>query len=343
LTLDVRVTDSTLRDGSHTVGHRFTVDHVREIVELLAAAGMPVIEVSHGDGLGGSTFNYGFSTTDEFALIETATETAAGRSIIGVLLIPGIGLAADLRTVAELSVGLVRVATHCTEADIAAQHITTARELGLEVNGFLMMSHMLEPAALAIQAALMESYGAHAVYVVDSAGALVPMGARERVQALWETLGHETRVGFHAHDNLGCALGNTLAAIEVGAALVDGSLGGLGAGAGNAACELVAAAAERSGYITGLDPLALGRAAQRVELMLDVHPRRDLDSLLLGYAGVYSSFLLHARRASEQFGVTTEQILIKLGRRGMVSGQEDMIVDAAADLANRSGMQPPAG
>jgi 4-hydroxy 2-oxovalerate aldolase len=333
----VRVTDSCLRDGSHTVGHQFTVAQVRSIAGMLAESGVPVIEVAHGDGLGGSSFNYGFSAVSEAELIAAAVASAPAVTV-AVLLIPGIGIVANLEAVAELGVRMVRVATHCTEADISAQHIGFGRSLGLEVVGFLMMSHMQEPAALAEQARLMESYGAHTVYVVDSAGALVPDTARSRVAALRSALDPATNVGFHAHDNLGAAVANTLAAIDEGAYQVDGSLGGLGAGAGNLATEALAAVAERSGIDTGLDVLRLAAAAEETIAMLGVQPRRTRDSLVLGYAGVYSSFLLHAEREARRFGLDTADVLVELGRRRVVGGQEDMIVDVAAELAksNRS-------
>jgi 4-hydroxy-2-oxovalerate aldolase len=331
----IRLTDSTLRDGSHSVRHSFTGEQVARVATLLAAGRVPVIEVAHGDGLGGSSFNYGFSQTDERTLIRAVVE-AAPEAIIATLLLPGIGLATDLAEVAALGVGLVRVATHCTEADIAAEHIHSARDAGLEVHGLLMLSHMLEPQELLEQAKVLESFGAHGVYVVDSAGALVPSTACTRVAALRDGLEASTAVGFHAHDNLGCGVGNTLAAIDVGATLVDASLAGLGAGAGNMATESFAAAAERSGLDLGLDVLALAAAADEITAMLGVHARRDGASLTVGYAGVYSSFLLHAERAAERFGVPVGEILLELGDRKVVGGQEDMILDVAAELAGRT-------
>jgi 4-hydroxy-2-oxovalerate aldolase len=331
----VRLTDSTLRDGSHSVGHGFTVAQAERIGGLLGAAGVPVMEVAHGDGLGGSSFNYGFSRTPEEELMR-AVAAAAPEATLATLLLPGIGLAADLDRVRELGVALVRIATHCTEADIAAQHMRRGRELGLEVDGFLMMSHMLEPPTLLEQAKTMEAQGAEAVYVVDSAGALIPATARARVEALRDGLEPGTAVAFHAHDNLGCGVGNTLAAIEAGATVVDGSLAGLGAGAGNMATELFAAAAERAGLETGLDVIALAAAADATTALLGVGPRRDGTSLLIGYAGVYSSFLLHAERAAERFDTPVGEILLELGRRRIVGGQEDMIVDVAAELAASS-------
>jgi 4-hydroxy-2-oxovalerate aldolase len=328
----VRVTDTCLRDGSHTVGHAFTVDQVRMIAAALQEAGVSVIEVSHGDGLGGSSFNYGFSAVAETDLISAVAESAPAATVAA-LLLPGIGTTHNLEAVRALGVGMVRVATHCSEADISAQHIRVGRKLGLEVVGFLMMAHMQEPPALAEQARLMESYGAETVYVVDSAGALVPDTARSRVAALRAALDADTNVGFHAHDNLGAAVANTLAAIDEGATQVDGSLGGLGAGAGNLATEAFAAVAERSGIKTGLDVLRLAAAADETLEQLGVRPRRTRESLVLGYAGVYSSFMLHADRAAERFGLDAADILVELGRRGVVGGQEDMIIDVAAELA----------
>jgi 4-hydroxy 2-oxovalerate aldolase len=328
----IRLTDSTLRDGSHSVGHGFTVEQVRTIGSLLAEAGVPVIEVAHGDGLGGSSFNYGISATPEGELMRAVAE-AAPDATLATLLLPGIGLAADLERVFDLGVRLVRIATHCTEADIAAEHIERGRELGMEVDGFLMMSHMAEPEKLAEQAGLMESYGADAVYIVDSAGALVPSTVRARVEALRVGLEPRTVIGFHAHDNLGCGVGNTLAAIEAGAGIVDASLAGLGAGAGNMATELFAAAAERADLDTGLDVLALAAAADTVSELLGVRARHDATSLIVGYAGVYSSFLLHAERAADRFEVPVGEVLLELGRRRIVGGQEDMIIDVAAEMA----------
>jgi 4-hydroxy-2-oxovalerate/4-hydroxy-2-oxohexanoate aldolase len=328
-----RFTDTSMRDGSHTVAHRLTVAQVETIASVLHEGNVPVIEVAHGDGLGGSSFNYGFSAVDQHDLIAAAATSAPGATI-AVLLIPGIGIADDLEEVRRRGASMVRVATHCTEADISAQHIRLARDLGMEAVGFLMMSHMQDPPALADQARLMESYGADTVYVVDSAGALVPDSARARVAALRSALAPTTEVGFHAHDNLGAAVANTLAAIEEGATRVDGSLGGLGAGAGNLATEAFAAVAERSGIETGLDVLRLARGAEATLELLGVRPARTRETLALGYAGVYSSFLLHADRAARRFDLDAADILVELGRRRVVGGQEDMIVDVAAELAS---------
>ena len=326
-----RLTDSTLRDGSHAVRHQFTVDQVRKVVTALDNAGVPVIEVTHGDGLGGSSFNYGFSHTDEMDLVTTAVETAR-RAKIAVLMLPGIGIKDDLRRAAEIGVRVARIATHCTEADISEQHIKLSKELGLEAVGFLMMAHMVETDALLAQARLMESYGADCVYVVDSAGAMTMGEARRRVAALKSGL--QCQVGIHAHNNLSLAVANSLVALDEGVDQIDGCTTGLGAGAGNCPTEVLVAACAKSGIETGVDPLAMMDAAE--EVVRPIRPEQgviDRDGLLLGYAGVYGSFLLHARRAAERYGVDAKDILIELGRRKVVGGQEDMIIDVAVELA----------
>jgi 4-hydroxy 2-oxovalerate aldolase len=336
-----RLTDSTLRDGSHAVAHRFTVEQVTAIVSRLDAAGVPVIEVSHGDGLGGSSFNYGFSHTDEMDLLEAAV--AARRSArIAVLMLPGIGIREDLRRARELGADVARIATHCTEADIAEQHLRLAKELGMEAVGFLMMSHMLAPDALVEQARKMESYGADCVYVVDSAGAMTVDDARRRIAAAKSGL--TCQVGLHAHNNLSLAVANSMAALEEGADQLDGCTTGLGAGAGNCPTEVLVAALERSGVTTGVDPLAVVDVAE--EVVRPIRPEQgviDRDGLILGYAGVYGSFLLHAKRAAERYGVDTKDILLELGRRQVVGGQEDMIIDVAVELERRAATAQAAG
>jgi 4-hydroxy 2-oxovalerate aldolase len=327
------VCDTTLRDGSHPMRHGFTPDQVEAIVRALDAGGVPMIEVAHGDGLGGSSLQYGRSRHDELDLVGRAGEVA-GSARIAVLLIPGIGTRADLSAAHERGAHVVRIATHCTEADISEQHFAAAKELGMEAIGFLMMSHMLAPGELAEQAALMAGYDADSVYIVDSAGALVPDGARARVHALREVIAD---VGFHAHNNLGLAVGNTVAAIEAGATRVDGCLRGLGAGAGNAATELLAATLDRMGFDTALDTFALSDAAEHIVLpLMPFQPFPDRESLTIGYAGVYSTFLLHAKRHGERLGIDPRDILVELGRRKAVAGQEDWIVDVAEDLARSS-------
>ncbi|MBD3782012.1 MAG: 4-hydroxy-2-oxovalerate aldolase [Micrococcales bacterium] len=325
-----RLTDSTLRDGSHAVYHQFTADHVRSVVGALDRAGVPVIEVSHGDGLGGSSFNYGFSHTPDTDLVRIAVETAQ-RARIACLFVPGIGVKDDLRQVADIGAKVARIATHCTEADIAEQHVALAKELGMEAVGFLMMSHMIPPAELVEQAKRMESYGADCVYVVDSAGAMTMDGFKARVGAVKAAV--DVQVGVHAHNNLSLAVANSLAALGEGADQIDGCTTGLGAGAGNCPTEVLVATCDRSGIETGVDTFTMMDAAQ--DVVRPIHPQMgviDRDGLTLGYAGVYGSFLLHARRASERYGVDVRDILVELGRRGMVGGQEDMIIDVALQL-----------
>jgi 4-hydroxy 2-oxovalerate aldolase len=330
-----RLTDSTLRDGSHALAHRFTADQAAAIAGALDRAGVPVIEVSHGDGLGGSSFNYGFSANDERELIAAAAR-AVENAKLAVLLLPGIGVAEDLREVHELGASVARIATHCTEADIAIQHIGMARRLGMEAVGFLMMAHMIEPGRLLEQARIMEAAGADCVYVVDSAGAMTVDDVRVRVRALKEGLRRETQVGIHAHNNLALSVANSIAALEEGADQVDGCSRGLGAGAGNCPTEVLVAVADRLGWKTGVDPLLIMDVAEDVVAPIMPRPQTiDRASLTLGYAGVYSSFLLHAERAAERFGVDARDILLELGRRGVVGGQEDMIVDVALELSRR--------
>lgn len=329
-----RLTDTTLRDGSHAVSHRFTPEQVRTIAGSLERSGVPVIEVSHGDGLGGSSFNYGFSAHDERDLLRAAAEELRTAKL-AVLLLPGIGVADDLRVVREIGAGVARIATHCTEADIAEQHIGVGIELGMEVVGFLMMAHMIDPGHLLEQARLMESYGADCVYVVDSAGAMTTSDARARVAALRGGLACE--VGFHAHNNLSLGVANSLAAVEEGATQIDGCLCGLGAGAGNCPTEILVAVCDKLGLGTGIDALGVMDAAEAVRPIMHRPQVIDRSALLLGYAGVYSSFLLHAERAAERFGVDMKDILMELGRRRVIGGQEDMIVDVAVDLARSRG------
>lgn len=326
-----RITDTSLRDGSHPMGHQFTAGQVGDVVRALDEAGVPVIEVAHGDGLAGASLQYGFSKTPEMDLIGEAARTSE-QARIASLLIPGIGTVSELREAAERGTQIVRIATQCTEADISEEHFGIAKEVGLEAVGFLMMAHLRPPEFVAAQAKLMESYGADCVYVVDSAGALLPDGARARVAAVKETISCE--VGFHAHDNLGVAIGNSIAALEAGADQLDGSLRGLGAGAGNAPTELLAAVLDRLGLNPGLDVFALMDAAEYVMApMMPFQPFPDRDSIAIGYAGVYSTFLLHAKRAAERHGLDPREILVELGRRQAVAGQEDWIIDVALELA----------
>jgi 4-hydroxy 2-oxovalerate aldolase len=329
----VRVTDTTLRDGSHAMAHRFTERHVRDTVRALDAAGVPVIEVAHGDGLAGSTFNYGFSLTDELELIAAAADEAS-RARIAVLLVPGVGTVEDLKRAADAGAEIVRVATHCTEADVAIQHFGAARELGLETVGFLMLSHMADPDVLAAQARTMVDAGCQCPYVVDSAGALVLEQASDRVAALVAEVGSEAEVGYHGHSNLSLGVANSVLAQRAGALQIDGSTRGLGAGAGNSPTEVLVAVFDRLGVATGIDlPAILAAAEEVVAPYIERQPTIDRNSIVLGHAGAYSSFLIHAERAADRYDVAAHEILAEVGRRGYVGGQEDMIIDIALGLA----------
>ncbi|HEY8473278.1 MAG TPA: 4-hydroxy-2-oxovalerate aldolase [Natronosporangium sp.] len=328
-----RLTDSTLRDGSHAVAHQYTEEQVAAIVAGLDQAGVPVIEVAHGDGLGGSSFNYGFSGTDELTLIRRAVATAK-RAKIACLLLPGIGVAEDLKAVHDLGVSVARIATHCTEADIAEQHIGMAKSLGMEAVGFLMLAHMASPEELLKQAKIMQDAGADVVYCVDSAGALTTKTMRDRIEAL--VGGLDVPVGVHAHENLSLSIANSLTAVESGALHVDACAAGAGAGAGNCPTEVLVAVCDRLGLESGVDMMTVVDVAEEIVRPALGRPQQvDRAALILGYAGVYGSFLLHSERAAKRYGVSQAEILMELGRRGVVGGQEDMIIDVALELAAR--------
>ena len=329
---DVRITDTTLRDGSHAMAHQFTGEQVRDTVRALDRAGVEVIEVTHGDGLGGSSFNYGFSRTDELKLIAAAREEAK-QAKIAVLLVPGIGTADDLRRAHDAGAELVRVATHCTEADVSPQHFGVARELGMETVGFLMMAHRTPPEDLAKQARIMVDAGCQTPYVTDSAGALLMHEAKARFEALVAEVGDEAWVGYHGHQNLSLGIANSVLAYETGVRYIDGSMCALGAGSGNSPTEVLAAVFDRLGIATGLDVLALLDAAEDVvHPYLYRWPKMDRNAIVQGWAGVYSSFLLHAERAAERYKVPAHEILRRCGDLGLVGGQEDMIIDVAIQL-----------
>lgn len=341
---DLRITDSTLRDGSHAMSHQFTEEQVRGVVSALDRAGVQVIEVTHGDGLGGSSFNYGFSLVDELDLIRAAVDEAT-QAKIAVLMLPGLATVRDLKQAHAVGASVARIATHCTEADVSTQHFGEARALGMETVGFLMLSHGTTPDVLARNARTMVDAGAECVYVVDSAGALILSDAQERITAVVEEVGRDgAQVGFHGHQNLSMGVANSVLAYQNGAVQVDGALCALGAGAGNSPTEVLAATFERMGIRTGINlGEVLSAAEEVVRPFIPRLPWMDRSSITQGYAGVYSSFLLHAERAAERYGVPAHEILQKVGEYGYVGGQEDMIIDIALELAQEKELGDLAG
>ncbi|MDB5730689.1 MAG: pyruvate carboxyltransferase [Variovorax sp.] len=329
----ITVHDMTLRDGMHPKRHLMTLEQMKHIATGLDEAGVPLIEVTHGDGLGGSSVNYGFPAhADEEYL--GAVIPLMKQARVSALLLPGIGTVDHLLMARDLGVGTIRVATHCTEADVSEQHISKARALGMDTVGFLMMAHMASPEKLVGQARLMEGYGANCIYVTDSAGHMLPGDVKEKLSAVRAALRPETELGFHAHHNLAMGVANSITAIECGANRIDAAAAGLGAGAGNTPMEVLVAVCARMGIETGVDVFKIQDVAEdRVVPMMDFPIRIDRDALTLGYAGVYGSFLLFAKRAEKKYGVPARDILVEMGRRGMVGGQEDMIEDTAMTMA----------
>lgn len=332
-TYATRIIDTTLRDGSHAVRHQFTIEQVKDVTRALDAAGVDIIEVTHGDGLAGSSFNYGFSKVNEMDLIEAA-KGEAKHAKIAALMLPGLGTLHELREAKERGIDVIRIATHCTEADVSIQHFQEARNMGLETAGFLMLSHMIEPAELAKQARIMADAGCQCVYVVDSAGAMILDQVRDRVRALKDELGDDAEIGFHGHQNMSFGVANSVYAVAEGATWIDGSLRGLGAGAGNSPTEVLVAAFERLGIKNNVDTVKILSAAEDVAApIIPRQPMMDRASIIQGKVGVYNSFLFHAERAAERYGVPVQDILEEAGRRGYVGGQEDMLIDVAVSLA----------
>ena len=330
--------DMCLRDGMHAKREQISVEQMVRVATALDDAGVPLIQVTHGAGMGGNSLQHGFALASNEEYLQAVCPRMK-QAKVSVLLIPGLGTMRELQSAYDCGARSVHVATHCTEADTAPQHIAFARKLGMDTTGFLMMAHLNDPAGLAEQGRLMESYGAQTVYITDSAGFLLPDDVARRVRALREVLKPETEIGFHGHHNLGLGIWNSIAAIEAGASRIDGSVAGLGAGAGNTPLEVFAAVCERLGIDTGVDLFKLMDVAEEVIVpMMDHVVRVDRDSLTLGFAGVYSTFLLHAKRAAQRFGVPARDILVELGRQKMIGGQEDMIEDTAMTMARQRGL-----
>ncbi|MGA0882967.1 MAG: 4-hydroxy-2-oxovalerate aldolase [Burkholderiaceae bacterium] len=337
-TRQVTLHDMCLRDGMHPKRHQISLEAMKGIAAGLDQAGIPLIEVTHGDGLGGASVNYGFPAHSDEDYLK-AVVSVVKQARISALLLPGIGTVDHLRMAHGIGVGTIRVATHCTEADVSEQHIGLGRQLGMDTVGFLMMAHMLDAQSLVKQAKLMESYGANCIYITDSAGYMLPHDVTERIQAVRAALAPETELGFHGHHNLGMGIANSLAALDAGANRIDGSAAGLGAGAGNTPLEVFNAVCDRMGIVTGVDVWKLSDVAEDlVTPIMDEPVRIDRESLTLGYAGVYSSFLLFAKRAEAKYGVPARDILVELGRQKMIGGQEDMIEDTAMNMARERGV-----
>ncbi|SEG65881.1 4-hydroxy-2-oxovalerate aldolase [Marinobacterium lutimaris] len=334
----VRLHDMSLRDGMHAKRHQISLQEMVDVATAMDEAGMPLIEVTHGDGLGGSSVNYGFPAhSDEEYLGAVIPKMKQAK--ISALLLPGIGTVDHLKMAKELGVSTIRVATHCTEADVSQQHITIAREMNMDTVGFLMMAHMVPAEKILEQAKLMVGYGANCIYCTDSAGYMLPDEVSTKIGLLRAELPENVEIGFHGHHNMAMGVANSLAAIEAGAARIDGSVAGLGAGAGNTPLEVLCAVLDRMGCETGIDLYKIMDVAEDlITPMMDQPIRVDRDSLTLGYAGVYSSFLLFAQRAEKKYGISARDILVELGRRGTVGGQEDMIEDLALTMAKQKGV-----
>ena len=335
---EITIHDMCLRDGMHAKRHQITVNEMVKISKAMDEAGIPMIEVTHGDGLGGASVTYGFPTAkDEEYLTAVCKEMKNAK--ISALLLPGIGTVDHIRMAVDCGISTIRIATHCTEADISQQHLAMARSIdNLDTVGFLMMAHMIEAEELVTQLQMMEDFGAHCVYITDSAGYMLPDDVTSRVALARAELKPETELGFHGHHNMAMGVANSVAAVAAGANRIDASLAGLGAGAGNTPLEVFAAVCDRMGIETGIDTFKAMDVAEDLIIPMMDHPVRvDRDALTLGYSGVYSSFLLFAKRSAKKYNLSTRDILVELGRRRTVGGQEDMIEDLALDMAKAQG------
>lgn len=339
----ISVHDMCLRDGMHAKKEQISIDEMVKVATALDDAGVPYVQVTHGAGVGGNSLQHGFAPHSNEEYIE-AVASRMQQAVVSVLLLPGLGTMKELKSAFDCGARSVHVATHCTEANTAPQHIAYARELGMDTTGFLMMAHLNDAKGIAEQGKLFESYGANTVYVTDSAGFMLPGDVVESISALRDVLDDKTEIGFHGHHNMGMGIANSIAAIEAGATRIDASVAGLGAGAGNTPLEVFVAVCDRMGIETGCDLFKLMDMADDIILpMMDHVIRVDRESLTLGFAGVYSTFLLHAKKAAETFGVPARDILVELGRKKMIGGQEDMIIDTAMTMAKERGLLKDSG
>jgi 4-hydroxy 2-oxovalerate aldolase len=330
----VLISDPTLRDGNHAVSHKLNADQIAAYAMAADAAGVPVVEVGHGNGLGASSLQVGLAAISDAEMLRTAKEHLL-HSKLAVHVIPGFAtVKRDVMQAIDLGVDVLRIASHCTEADTTQQHISYVRNTGKEVYGVLMMSHMATKEVLRDEALKMESYGAEGVIIMDSAGAYLPTDVSERIGELISRL--SVPVGFHAHNNLGMAIANSVAALQAGATILDGTARGFGAGAGNAQMEVLVAVLEKLGYETGIDLYKMLDAAELAErdLMPSV-PSINSVGIVSGLAGVFSGFAKHVERVAEEYGIDPRDVFFELGRRGVVAGQEDVIIEVAIQLAQR--------
>ena len=328
----ILITDPTLRDGNHAVAHQLSAKQVAIYCSAADKAGIPIVEVGHGNGLGASSLQVGEALESDETLLKTAREHLIN-SKLSIHVIPGFAtIERDLKKAIEFGVDIVRVASHCTEADITQRHIGFSREKGKEAYGVLMMSHMASPEMLVEEAKKMELYGAEAIIIMDSAGAYLPTDVSERITALVEAL--SVPVGFHGHNNLGMGIANSIAAVEAGAKILDGTAKGFGAGAGNAQIEILIAVLEKMGYHTGINLYKVLDAVDIAEKeIMPFVPTIKTESIVSGLAGVFSGFAKHVSRISKEYNVDPRDVYFELGKRNVVAGQEDLIIEVVLNLA----------